>query len=60
MMMRNTSHHHERTHSEIAMTISVGAGRSAPKLEKTFLNEGITNTMMIQTTTTATVITEIG
>ena len=59
-MMMNTSHHHATTNSDIAMTISVGAGRSAPKLENTFLNDGITQTMMTQTTTIATMTTEIG
>ena len=59
-MMTATSHHHATTHSEMAMTMSVGAGRSAPKFAKTFLNDGITNTMMIHITTTATTITEIG
>ena len=42
------------------MTISVGAGRSAPKLVNTCLNAGITHTMMTQTTTIATTMTEIG
>ena len=48
------------TQSDIAITISVGAGRSAPKLLNTSLNAGITNTMMTQTTTIATTMTEIG
>ena len=60
VMIRNTSHHHATTNSDIAMTISVGAGRSAPKFENTFLNDGITKIMMIQTTTIATTMTEIG
>ena len=59
-MMTATSHHHATTQSEIAITISVGAGRSAPKFVNTFLNDGITNTMMIHVTTIATTITEIG
>ena len=33
---------------------------SAPKLANTFLNDGITQTMMIHMTTMATVMTEIG
>jgi len=33
--------------SDIAITINVGAGRSAPKLENTLLNAGITKIMMI-------------
>ncbi len=33
----NASHHHATTNSDIAITISVGAGRSAPKLENTCL-----------------------
>ena len=61
MTTRNPSHHHAMTtKSEIAITISVGAGRSAPKLVNTFLNAGITQTMMTQTTTIATTITDIG
>ena len=60
MTTMNTSHHHATTHSEMAMTISVGAGRSAPKFENTFLNDGITKTMMTQMTTIATTTTEIG
>ena len=54
------SHHHVTKKSEIAITISVGAGRSAPKLVNTCLNAGITQTMMTQTTTIATTMTEIG
>ncbi len=60
MRMMNPSHHHAMTHSDMAMTMSVGAGRSAPKLENTFLNDGITQTMMTQMTTIATTTTEIG
>ena len=56
----NISHHQVTKKSEIAITISVGAGRSAPKLVNTSLNAGITKTMMTQTTTIATTITEIG
>ena len=59
-MMTAMSHHHVTKNSEIAITISVGAGRSAPKFVNTCLNDGITQTMMTQTTTIATTITEIG
>ncbi len=59
-MMTAMSHHHVTTKSEMAITISVGAGSAAPKLENTFLNDGITQTMMIHMTTMATVMTEIG
>ena len=54
------SHHHVTKKSEMVITISVGVGRSAPKLVNTCLNAGITQTMMIQTTTMATTMTEIG
>ena len=54
------SHQYATKKSEIAMTISVGAGRFAPKLANTYLNAGITQIMMTQTTTMATVMTEIG
>ena len=54
------SHHHWTTKSDSAITISVGAGSAAPKLAKTFLNDGITHTMMTHMTTMATVTTEIG
>ena len=46
--------------SDIAITISVGAGRSAPKLLNTSLNAGMTKIMITQTTTMATTITDIG
>ena len=36
------------------MTISVGTGRSAPKLVKTCLNDGMTKIMMMPVTSTAT------
>jgi hypothetical protein len=45
--------------SEMAMTNIVGAGRSAPKLEKTFLNSGTTNSIITETSA-ATTTTEIG
>ncbi len=54
----NISHHQVTKKSEMAITISVGAGRSAPKLVNTCLNDGITQTMMTQTTTIATTMTE--
>ncbi len=54
------SHHQVTKKSEMPITISVGAGRSAPKLVNTCLNAGITQTMMTQTTTIATTMTEIG
>ena len=60
MMIPSISHQYETKKSEIAITINVGAGRSAPKLLKTCLNAGITHTMMIHTTMIATVTTEIG
>ena len=54
------SHHHVTKKSEIPITISVGVGRSAPKLVNTCLNAGMTQTMMTQTTMIATTMTEIG
>jgi hypothetical protein len=42
------------------MTISVGAGKSAPNELNTDLNAGITKIMMIATTTKATTTTEAG
>ena len=44
----------------MAMTISVGAGRSAPKLVNTCLNAGITKIMMIAVMMNATIITAVG
>ena len=46
--------------SDIAITTSVGMGRSAPKLENTLLNAGITNSMITATTIPATPITATG
>ena len=43
-----------------AITISVGAGRSAPKLVNTSLNAGMTKIMITEMTMIATTITEIG
>jgi len=44
----------------MAMTKSVGAGRSAPKEENTSLKAGTTKIMITVTTTKATIITEMG
>jgi len=44
----------------MAITIKVGAGRSAPKEVKTCLNAGITKIMMTATTTKATTSTAMG
>ena len=44
----------------MAITSSVGAGKSAPKDENTSLNAGITKIMITATTTKATTTTEIG
>ena len=46
--------------SDIAMTISVGVGSSAPKFENTSLKAGITNSMITTTTIAATPSTAIG
>ena len=46
--------------SDIAMTISVGPGRSAPKLANTCLNAGITKIMMTAVMTNATTMIAIG
>ena len=46
--------------SDIAITIIVGAGRSAPKLENTLLNSGITNSIITDTTRPATTTTAAG
>ncbi len=46
--------------SEIDITISVGVGRSAPKLENTLLKAGITNIMITAVMTTATTMIETG
>ena len=45
---------------DIAITTSVGAGRSAPNDLKTSLNAGITKIMMTASTTNATTSTAIG
>ncbi len=59
-MIAAISHQYETKKSEIAITISVGAGRLAPKLVNTCLNAGITQIMITQITTIATTMTEIG
>jgi hypothetical protein len=49
------SHEYQWTKkSEMAITTSVGAGRSAPKLENTFLNSGMTKIMITAVITMAT------
>ena len=44
----------------MAITSKVGPGRSAPKLSKTLLKAGTTNSMITATTTKATTSTEMG
>jgi len=46
--------------SDMAITIRVGAGRSAPKLLNTSLKEGMTKIMMTAVMTIATTMTAIG
>ena len=46
--------------SLMAITKSVGAGKSAPKFSKTLLNAGMTKIMIKATTTNATTITATG
>ena len=46
--------------SDIAITTSVGAGRSAPKLVNTFLNAGITKIMITAVTRIATMMMVTG
>ena len=46
--------------SEMAMTTSVGVGRSAPKLENTLLNAGITKIMITAVITIATTMIDTG
>src|SRR6185369_18062298 len=46
--------------SEIPMMTSVGVGRSAPKLENTLLNAGITKIMITAVMTTATTMIDTG
>ena len=55
------SHHQLPTNqSEIAITTSVGPGRSAPKPLNRSLKTGITKIMMTAVTTSATTMIEIG
>ena len=51
---RRSAYQYSTKKSEIAITISVGAGRSAPKLVNTCLNAGITKIMMTAVMTNAT------
>jgi hypothetical protein len=46
--------------SDIAMTIRVGAGRSAPKLGTHLLNDGMTKIMITAVMTIATTMTATG
>ena len=59
-MIPKMAHHHSTKKSEIAITRSVGAGRSAPKLLNTSLKAGITKIMITAVMTKATTMTEIG
>ena len=59
-MAPKIAHHHSTKKSEIAITISVSAGRSAPKLANTCLNAGITKIMMTAVMTNATTTIAIG
>ena len=54
------SHQYSTKNSDIAMTSSVGVGRSAPKDEKICLNDGITKIMITATTMKATTSTATG
>ena len=54
------SHQYETKNSLMAITKSVGAGKSAPNDENTLLNAGITKIMITATTTKATTTTEMG
>ena len=53
-------HHQATKNSDIPITKSVGAGKSAPKDLKTSLNAGITKIMMTASTTNATTSTATG
>ncbi len=53
-------YHHWTKKSEIAITTSVGPGRSAPKLENTLLNAGITKIMITAVTMKPTASTATG
>jgi hypothetical protein len=54
------AHHHSRMKSEMPMTSSVKAGRSAPKLLNRALNCGMTNSRMTTVTRMATMMTAPG
>ena len=56
----NMTYQYSTKKSDIAITIRVGAGRSAPKLENTFLNSGITNSIITEITSAATTTTAAG
>ena len=57
---RKAAHQYSRMKSEIAITSRVKAGRSAPKLENSSLNWGMTNIMMTTVTMMATTMTAAG
>ena len=54
------AHQYLTKNSDIAMTTSVGVGRSAPNEVNTSLNAGITKIMITASTTNATTITATG
>ncbi len=60
MMPGKMIHQYVTKKSEIAMTTSVGPGRSAPKLENTLLNAGITKIMITAVTMKPTASTATG
>src|SRR3990167_518820 len=59
-MTPKINHHHLTKTSLMPITKRVGAGKSAPKDEKTSLNAGMTKIMITVTTTKATMSTEMG
>ena len=59
-MMPKISHQYETKTFDIAMTTSVGAGRSAPNDLNTSSKAGITKIMMTASTTNATTSTATG
>ena len=58
--MTATTYQNFTNQSETSTTMLVSHGKSAPKLVNTVLNDGITNHMMMATTTVATTITMAG
>ena len=60
MTMPKIRYQYLTKNSEIAMTMSVGPGRSAPKLANTCLNAGITKIMITAVMTKATTIIATG